>query len=239
MARSIAIVLAGGSGERAGLGGPKQMALLVGRPVILHCLERFERHAAIDAIVVVANPHIRASVEAAVNQGRLSKVASIIDGGKQRHESSAAGIRACEFLGDGAPLNILIHDAARPLVSARTIDAVIKALERYAAVDTAIAAADTVILVDPMTDHVADIPERHRVRLSQTPQGFHHGLIKQAYERAAADPNFRATDDCGVVRRYFPNEPISVVEGSHSALKLTYPHDLALLEAMISLESSQ
>lgn len=235
MARCVAVILAGGSGERAGLGMPKQMALLAGRPVILHSLERFQAHPGIDEIVIVASPELRALLRTLVAEAGLSKVGDIVEGGPQRHDSSAAGIRACKPAGDGAGLNLLIHDAARPLVSRQTINDVISALGQFAAVDTAVPASDTAILVDPATNRITDIPERPRVRLSQTPQGFHYSLIKLAYERAAADPDFQATDDCGVVRRYMPDEPIYVVDGNHATLKLTYAHDLALLEAMNAL----
>ena len=107
---------------------------------------------------------------------------------------------------------MLFHDAVRPLVSPRIITECYDALERYDAVDVAIPSADTIIEVSA-DDTIRAIPPRADLRRGQTPQGFRASVLKKAYELAGQDPDFTATDDCGVVLRYLPDVPIWVVDG--------------------------
>ena len=87
---------------------------------------------------------------------------------------------------------------------------------------------DTLIEVDD-NGHTLRLADRSRLRRVQTPQGFHAPVLLEAYRRALQDPEFRATDDCGVVLRYCPEIEIALVHGEERNLKLTYPEDLGLL----------
>ena len=135
--------------------------------------------------------------------------------------------------------NLLLHDAARPWVSAETIDRVVSALNRHEAVGVAVASTDTVWEVHPDigADYagrfIARIPERRLMWRAQTPQAFRLPLIRDAYQRALQDPRFQATDDCGVVRKYMPGTKICVVEGEEKNMKLTSADDLAVLKNYI------
>jgi 2-C-methyl-D-erythritol 4-phosphate cytidylyltransferase len=230
MAKNVAIILASGSGDRAGFDRPKQLAKLAGRPVVAHALERFQQHGEIDEIAVVTSPTCIDDIEALISRERLSKVKRVLLGGKERSDSSVTAIRAYEADAQAGPINLLFHDAVRPLVGQQVISDVIAALGHYGAVDTAIQSADTVIFTDPDTNIIRDIPDRRLVRLGQTPQGFRYDVIQMAYERAARDPKFRTTDDCGVVLRYMPEERVYVVDGAPSNMKLTYAEDLMILD---------
>jgi 2-C-methyl-D-erythritol 4-phosphate cytidylyltransferase len=112
----------------------------------------------------------------------------------------------------------------------------IAALEKYNAVDVAVKTTDTIISVDA-NECIDFIPNRAQLRNGQTPQCFKRGTIKRAYEIALADPNFVTTDDCGTVRRYLPEEPIFVVAGENSNMKLTYLEDLFLLDKLFQLRT--
>lgn len=228
--RNIAIILASGVGERAGFSRPKQLVKLAGRPVIAHALERFQLHPGIDEIAVVTNEQCRSEIEDIVSRENISKVRRILLGGKERYESSLAAIRSYEQDSRSEELNLLFHDAVRPLVSQSVISKVIEALGHYDAVDVAIRAADTVIRADPLTNTIQDIPDRSLLRLGQTPQGFSFRTIKEAYDRALADPQFTTTDDCGVVVKYMPETEVFVVEGAASNMKLTLPDDLMVID---------
>lgn len=233
MAKNVAVILASGTGGRAGFARPKQMQMLAGRPVVAHTLERFQAHPLIDEIAVVTNAACLDEIEALIGRERMTKVARVLLGGKERYESSLTAIRAYEADAAAGPLNLLFHDAVRPLVGQGIIGDVIAALERFGAVATAIGSPDTIILADPETNIIRDIPDRQLVRLAQTPQGFRHDVIRTAYERAARDPDFRTTDDCGVVIRYMPEEPVHVVDGARDNMKLTYADDLIALEKFL------
>ncbi len=233
MAKFVAVILASGRGERSGFSRPKQLAKLGGRPLVAHPLERFQSHPDIDEIAIVTNNQCIDEIEGLVRQDRLTKVKKVLLGGAERYESSLSAIRAYEAEAKSTDLRLLFHDAVRPLVGHGTISDVVAALAHYRAVDTAVGAADTVIFADPVTGTISDIPDRRLVRLGQTPQGFHYDVIKTAYDRALMDPNFRTTDDCGVVLKYLPDERIYVVEGAVTNLKLTYADDLLVIDKFL------
>ena len=112
-----------------------------------------------------------------------------------------------------------------------------KALDTHRAVNVAVPSADTIIEVDG--DFITNIPDRSRLRRGQTPQAFDRQLITEAYEKALKDPNFRTTDDCGVVRTYLPEEPIFVVRGEESNMKLTYREDTYMMDKLFQLKSTE
>ena len=125
-------------------------------------------------------------------------------------------------------VRILIHDAVRPGVSLSLIGRVCAALRSHAVANVVLPVVDTLIEVDA-DGRMHRVPNRALLRRVQTPQGFHAPVLFEAYRRALADPNFRATDDCSVVLRYYPKIDIALVPGEERNLKLTYPEDLTIL----------
>lgn len=230
--KNIAVILAGGSGSRLGNDLPKQFLKVAGKQVIEHTIDVFENCAQIDEICIVSKPDFVANVEELVVKNQYKKVKKILNGGKERYDSSLAAINA--YTDDD--LNLLFHDAVRPLVNERIIRDCVEALKHYNAVDVAAKTTDTIISVDP-NECIDFIPNRAYLRNGQTPQCFKRGTIKKAYEIALADPNFVTTDDCGTVRRYLPDEPIYVVAGENSNMKLTYLEDLFLLDKLFQLRT--
>ena len=130
----------------------------------------------------------------------------------------------------------MFHDAVRPLVSQRIIDDVCEALKQYEAIDVTVPAVDTIIEAE--NDHIASIPDRSRLQRGQTPQAFRLSVIAEAYKRALNDPNFKVTDDCGVVVKYMPEVPVHLVAGEESNMKLTYKEDTFLLDKLFQLRGS-
>lgn len=125
-------------------------------------------------------------------------------------------------------VRILIHDAVRPGVSRSLIGRVCAALRSHAVANVVLPVVDTLIEVDA-DGQMRRVPDRALLRRVQTPQGFHAPVLFEAYRRALADPDFRATDDCSVVFRYCPEIDIALVPGEERNLKLTYPEDLTVL----------
>ena len=223
--QTIAVVLAGGVGQRVGGPAPKQLIEVGGRPILAHAIAAFDSHPGVDAVLVVmAAGHLRAAAALAAPFG---KVCGVVEGGATRTGSTAAALRALEDRPDAA--RVLFHDAARPFVDAAVIDRVLAALEGYDAVAVGVPATDTMVAVDE-DGLVAEMPPRASLRRFQTPQGFRLGTIRAAYALAPADPDLVATDDCGVVHRYLPQVPIKVVEGNERNLKVTHPLDIVLAE---------
>ena len=123
---------------------------------------------------------------------------------------------------------------ARPLVSAQIISDTLNAMKTYNAVDVAIPAVDTIVQCDAQGTHMQSIQDRNLLWRMQTPQGFRQKTIRKAYDIALKDPQFTATDDCGTVLRYLPDEKVGIVRGSERNIKLTYADDLSLLEFLLS-----
>lgn len=231
MIKNIAVILAGGKGVRLGGKRPKQFLKIAGKKVIEHTLEVFESHPQIDEIVVVSNPEYIRDVENIMVEHAYTKVKKILSGGVERYDSSLAAIKAYE----NEAVNLIFHDAVRPLVSHRIISDCIEALKKYNAVDVAVKTTDTIISV--ADKKIQDIPDRNTLYNGQTPQAFSWKTIHSAYEKALKDPEFKATDDCGVVKKYLPEEKIYVVEGEGYNMKLTYKEDIFLLDKLFQLRS--
>ena len=229
--KNIAIILAGGTGQRLGDSVPKQFLKVAGKKVIEHTLDVFQNHPLIDEIAIVSNPNFITDVEEIVIKNNYTKLKKILQGGKERYQSSLSAIEAY-----GEELNLIFHDAVRPLVNNRIISDCIKALDAYNAVDVAIKTTDTIIQVNS-EEHISGIPVREYLRNGQTPQAFKRSTIKKAYEIALRDPNFQTTDDCGVIYKYLPQEPVYVVKGEQFNMKLTYKEDLFLLDKLFQLKS--
>ncbi len=245
---NIAVILAGGTGSRMGSSVPKQFMQLQGRAVIEYPIDTFDHHEAIDEVAVVVHPDWRGEMEAIMARNTWKKLTRVIDGGAERYLSTLNAVMA--YIDYPDDTNLLLHDAARPFVSEEIVSRVAESLKNNVAVGVAIPSTDTVWEIHPdFSDEssitssnftvphlIARIPERKLMWRAQTPQAFRLPLIRDAYQRALQDPQFRATDDCGVVRNYMPGTKIAVVEGAEYNVKLTYDRDVCQIETLINLE---
>jgi 2-C-methyl-D-erythritol 4-phosphate cytidylyltransferase len=232
--RNVAVVLAGGTGTRIGFSIPKQLIKIAGKPIIEHTIAALQASPVVDEILVMMAPGYLDEVREIVRSGRYPKVSQILEGAGTRNDTTRAALAA---LGEGE-CNVLLHDAVRPLVSQTILAANVEALQSYEAVDTAITSADTVIEVTEESGTIADVLPRHRLRRGQTPQSFRLSTIRAAYEKAAQDPSFTATDDCTVVLRYLPEVPIAVVPGHERNMKVTEPIDVYIADKLFQLTSA-
>jgi 2-C-methyl-D-erythritol 4-phosphate cytidylyltransferase len=213
----IALILAAGSGERLGLGRPKALVELAGRPLVQWSIEALSEVDGIERIVLALPPGTRPP------QG-----VSAVDGGPVRSDSVRRALAASER---GDP--VLIHDAARPLLTAELARAVIAALLTDDGADAAIAASpvtDTVKRVD-RAGVVSETLDRRELWAVQTPQVFR----RAALERALAVPGeilAEATDDAWLIER--AGGKVIVVRASEENLKVTTRHDLQVAETLLA-----
>ena len=230
--RTVAVVLAGGSGRRLGSESPKQLLLLGGRTLIEHCVLAFDEAPGVDEVLVVAAADIRQQVHDDL-VARYPKLTDVIQGGVSRTDSTREALRwLATRLSDDS--KVLFHDAARPLVDQRTIADCVAALDRYDAAGVVVPSSDTI--VELAGGVIQRVLPRDTLACCQTPQGFRMSAIVAAYRRADADPAFAsipATDDCGVVLRYLPAVPVAAVQGSERNLKVTYAADLAIAQTLL------
>ncbi|MEK7283765.1 MAG: 2-C-methyl-D-erythritol 4-phosphate cytidylyltransferase [Acidobacteriota bacterium] len=217
-----AILVAAGRGVRMGAGRPKAFLRLGGRTILERALGAFTSHPGIGRIVVaVADPE-----EAGGLLGPAAAGAVLVRGGEERQDSVRL---ALEAIGPTEADIILVHDAARPLVSRALIDAVIAAAAEHGAAVPLVPPADTVKRLASDGSVEATMP-RETLRLALTPQGFRSAILREAYARAARD-GFTGTDDAALVER--SGRRVAAVPGSPGNLKITTPLDLVLAEALL------
>lgn len=224
---NTAIIVAAGSGTRFGGETPKQFIELLGKPLIVHTLERFEDCPAIDQTVLVVAADKVKDFSAIAEKHKFKKLVKIVSGGKTRAESVLNGLLAVD---PETARIIAVHDGARPLVSAEEINAVVEQARETGAA----------CLVGKVTDTIKEVSagrivrtiDRNKLRRAQTPQCFRYEILKRAFD--GADLSEAVTDECFLVEKI--GLPIALVEGSPKNIKVTTPADLVL--AAIFLEQN-
>ncbi len=223
--RNTALVVAAGGGSRFGGKLPKQFADLSGKPMIVYCLELFERCNLIDEVIlVVAEDYLVYASQEIVDRFRLKKINKLTTGGESRQESVLAGLSACL---PGADL-VVIHDAVRPLLA---MDLLRKTIEKAAETGGAILAVpskESVKMVEGGS--IVRTLIRDTVWTAQTPQAFRFEKILEAHRRAEAAGN-EATDDSELYEQYCGQ--VSVVHGSYNNIKITTRGDLILAAELL------
>ncbi|WP_246045959.1 bifunctional cytidylyltransferase/SDR family oxidoreductase [Rarobacter faecitabidus] len=234
--RTIGVVLAGGIGSRVGLSIPKQMVKIAGKTILEHTVTTMNSSPEIDELIVMITPGWSEQVATLLGE-RFGKLTRILEGGATRNETTrrlldAVGPDAAEY----GELKLVLHDAVRPLIDDRIIADSVAALDSYGAVDAVIPSSDTIVEVDA-DEVITNIPPRASLRRGQTPQSFLYSVLRRAYDLAEGDPEFAATDDCGVVLTYLPDVPIKTIEGAEHNMKVTHPIDLYLADKLFQLAS--
>ncbi len=221
--KAVAVILAGGRGERFGGGVPKQFVDVQGKMIVEMAVDTFERCERIDEIVLVFPAGwIEFADNLRVRNG-WKKVIKVIEGGKTRQESSFKGISAI----DDEEAYVLIHDGARPFVSEEVINRVIDKLESGAsAVITGVPSTDTVVRIED-GGIVGEVLDRNKIWLVQTPQGFLLSVIRKAHKLAVQEGVEDVSDDGGLVLRSGVAEVV-VVEGDRKNVKITFREDLGM-----------
>jgi 2-C-methyl-D-erythritol 4-phosphate cytidylyltransferase len=225
--RRVGIVVAAGAGERfSGSAGrvPKAFVALGGTSLLVHST-RAMAAACGHLVVVVRGDHIPDAAGLLESEGLHAAVCA---GGATRTESVAAGVRACHTFDLGDWDLVGIHDAARPLVSEGLVERVFAALaDGWDAAAPGMPVVDTLKLVETH-GVVRRTIDRHGVWSVQTPQAFRWGVLARAY----AGRTGSATDDLALVER--AGGRVRLVQGDPFNLKITYPHDLVLAEALLA-----
>ena len=217
---------AAGAGRRMKADRNKVLLELSGVPILLRTLRRFSAVPAVaELIVVVARDEI-AFVEGMLEKAQGLKPWRAVQGGAERQYSIANGMA---HLAADADI-VLVHDAARPLVSLAAIEAVISAAREKGAAIAAVRAKNTIKVVGE-DGRVEATPSRASLWEVQTPQGFRREILQRAYEKAAQD-GFLGTDDASLVERI--GEAVFVVESDYGNLKITTPEDLWMAEALLA-----
>lgn len=219
------VIVAGGSGTRIGGGELKQFRWVAGKPMLLHSVQAFMARPDVGMVVVVLPQRYAGDPPPWLFQCDVDRLLVSL-GGRTRSESVANGL---DDLPDEAEI-VLVHDAARPLVGAATIDRVITAVRAGRCVVAALPVVDTLKEVED-DGRIVRTVSREQLWRAQTPQGFPRQVIVDAHRRAKAE-RVAATDDAALLERL--GIPVHVVRGSERALKVTEPDDFARVDALLA-----
>ncbi|MBQ2680630.1 MAG: 2-C-methyl-D-erythritol 4-phosphate cytidylyltransferase [Eggerthellaceae bacterium] len=237
MGKVYAAILAGGSGTRMGNPDkPKQFWEMGDRPVIVHTVEKFCLISEFDEVIVL-------SPESWVNQTRdildryvpqFAGGLAVVAGCAERNDTIMNAIAHIEQSYGLAEDDIIVtHDAVRPFVSYRIIEDNIKAARKYGACDTVIPATDTIVQsVDG--EVITAIPNRAEYYQGQTPQSFNALRLKELFKELAEEEKSILTDACKIL--VLKGEPVALVRGDVSNMKITYTNDMRIARAMMEDE---
>ncbi|MCR4604945.1 MAG: 2-C-methyl-D-erythritol 4-phosphate cytidylyltransferase [Eubacterium sp.] len=233
-AKVYAVVLAGGVGSRMGQQDkPKQYLEVGGKPILIHTLEKFYIEDDFEAVIV---PGPREWIAHTKNLVRKhlpdeSRV-HVIAGGSTRNETIMNAINYIEeTFGIDEETIIVTHDSVRPFVTRRIIEENIRYAREVGACDTAMPATDTIVVSED-NEIISDIPERRKMYQGQTPQTFNALKLRNLYESLSDEEKNILTDAAKIF--VLKGEKVHIVEGEVFNIKITYPYDLRVAEALIS-----
>ncbi len=220
---TAAIIVAAGAGQRFGNDG-KSFVLVGGKPMAWWSLMAADGAESVDEIVLVCGEHSRNAAQAIVDDFAGRKQRTLTSGGVRRQDSALAGINATSEQVD----IVAIHDAARPLITSELFDAVIAAAELYGASIAAVPVSDTIKRV--VGCQVTETIPRDDLVSVQTPQAFKKQLLLDAFAQAEKNGT-SVTDEAALIEQI--GGSVRIVPGNSTNLKVTYPRDLALIEALM------
>lgn len=226
------VVLAGGVGKRMGNDKPKQFLMVGNKPIIIHTIEKFCLFPEFEKVIVLCPEPWISYTKSLIKKyvGENDKL-TVIQGGDTRNETIMNAIRYIEKEGNLSEETIIVtHDSVRPFVTHRILQDNVKYAEVYGACDTVIPATDTIIESMDNTK-ISQIPDRSKMYQGQTPQSFKAMKLKTLYESLTKEEKDILTDAAKIF--VIKGEPVYLVEGEVFNIKITYPYDLRVAEALI------
>lgn len=231
---NVAVIIAGGTGNRMGQNIPKQFINVYDKPVLIYTLESFQRHPQIDAIAVVCIEGWHDILQAYANQFNITKLKWIVSGGSTGQESIRNGVYALEGVCSDDDI-VIIHDGIRPLVDASVLSDVIVKCGQYGNAVTSMPYNEQIFVVDDEISTVQYIP-RETLRRVSTPQAYKFGKLNWAYHKAFAE-------EIGIYGSSYTNtmmvelgERLYFAAGSDKNIKLTTKDDLELFKAYLKAD---
>ena len=227
------VALAGGKGTRMGnVEKPKQFMEIGDKPIIVHTIEKFVANTQFEKVLVLSPKQWIKHTQDLVRKYILgSDHVVVIEGGSTRNETIMNAIAYIEKSGKlNADTIIVTHDSVRPFVTHRILEENIRYAKEFGACDTVIPATDTIV---ESKDHqlITSIPDRSTMYQGQTPQSFKAMHLRDLYESLSDTEREILTDACKIL--VIKGEQVHLVEGEESNIKITYPYDMRVAEALL------
>jgi 2-C-methyl-D-erythritol 4-phosphate cytidylyltransferase len=232
--KTVAVILAAGSGSRMNSDVKKQYMEIGGKPLIYYSIKAFEESVIDDIVLVVSRGDVDYVKKEIVEKFHFDKVTAVVEGGLARYHSVRLGLQAADPVCDYA----FIHDGARPFVTRDIIMRALQEVKTYRACVVGMPAKDTIKIADEK-GFAATTPDRNLMWTIQTPQVFAYKMILELYQKLDRDEGdlmangINITDDAMVVE-YYTDTKIKLVEGSYDNIKITTPEDIAVAEAILA-----
>jgi len=222
----VGIVVAAGKSKR--FGEDKLLINIKGMPILYHSIRKLHDIKDIEKIILVVRNEMLEYYKEKIKDWKLEKVYKIVLGGEERQDSVYNALKSVDFYCD----YVLIHDAARPFVSIKKVEELIKfCTEKSLSAILGIPVKDTIKVVDNTTKRIMETLDRSKLWIIQTPQMFPFEIIKEAHEKAREE-DFVGTDDASLVERL--GIPVYVIEGEAFNIKITTKDDLLWMEGILS-----
>ena len=232
---NIALIIAGGSGARMHQNIPKQFLTVNEKPVIVYTLEAFQNHADIDAISVVCIEGWESILRAYANQFNITKLTSVVTGGKNGQDSIRNGVFDLEKRYTANDI-VLIHDAIRPMVSSEIISDCIVKTQLYGCGIATVPGAEAMMITEDGIISAGSYP-RDQLKRTQTPQGFLLGGICSLHRRALEAGITNSVASCTLMIEM--GEQVYFSAGSEKNIKLTTVDDIDIFKALLNTQRAE
>jgi len=229
---NVALILAGGVDPRFQMAIPKQFVIVENRPIIVYTLQVFQNHPQIDKIIVSCLHGWKEMVQAYAKQFDITKMAEIVEGGRDAQESIRKGIQWIKENGRGDDL-VVIHDAIRPLVTDGLISDSIKCCREYGMGVAAVRSMDTVMLTEDGLKGQETL-SRDSIRRIQTPQTYRLDYLDLMHEKAVEKGITRCVDNNSMLAKL--GETIHFSKGSDFNIKINLVEDVEMFKALYRMK---
>ena len=237
---NYAIILAAGVGQRMRNGGlPKQFLKLMGKPIIVYTLEKFEQCDEIDRVVVVCHGGYIDYMQQLLDLYQIKKVVKVIVGGNDRQSSLKRGLDEISFLGARNEDIVVIHDGVRPLVSQITLNENIRVAKQYGCAITVHPVTETIVITENESVKIENFKKRTNTYSMTAPQSFQLQMIREAYQKIVdMEQGEIPLLDAAMVYAKTGGD-VHLVKEQGANIKVTTPEDFYFLKAILELEENK
>ena len=230
--KKVALIFAGGAGQRMGAEIPKQFLQICGREIIIHTLDLFEKNEEIDDIYIACIEGWIPYLNNLISKYEINKVKKVFAGGATGQDSIFKGLEQIKQNNENAI--VLIHDGVRPLVSQDTINNCLESVSKYGSAITVTECYETPIMSEDGVS-VNKMPNRKTMYTAQAPQGFYlNDIYEKHIKERQINPNYEGiVDSCGLMFKY--GYDCHLVKGNRGNIKVTTPEDFYTLLSNVNM----